>query len=215
MMRSNTLLIILFTIHIICRAQNFAGESKTVMLYNDFQPASIELSNGNVIKERHANIFLKNGKLLYKNTNNVIMQADMRNIKSVKFADREYIRIDTLLAYVVDTVDTNRLLCATLIDIDSYNAKLTNSQLLTKLDLSSSYVNTISLDNTLNEEDKSYPLINYFFFEIDNHIINVHERNIKKILPKDKQRIFKTIINTPQFDFGKIECLKHLLRELW
>lgn len=98
-MRSNILLIILFTIHIICRAQNFAGESKTVMLYNDFQPASIELSNGNVIKERHANIFLKNGKLLYKNTNNVIMQADMRNIKSVKFADREYIRIDTLLAY--------------------------------------------------------------------------------------------------------------------
>lgn len=215
MNKSNILIILLFATNIICNAQSFAGESQTVMLYKDFQSALIELSNGSVIKEKYANIFLKNGKLLYKNTNNVTMQADMRNIKSVKFVDREYIRIDTLLAYVVDTVESNRLLCATLIDIDSYNAKLTNSQLLTKLDLSSSYVNTISLENTLNEEDKSYPLINYFFFEIENNIINVHERDIKKILPKDKQRIFKTIINTPQFDFGKIECLKHMLRTLW
>lgn len=215
MNKSNILIILLFATHIICNAQSFAGESQTVMLYKDFQSALIELSNGSVIKEKYANIFLKNGKLLYKNTNNVTMQADMRNIKSVKFADREYIRIDTLLAYVVDTVESNRLLCATLIDIDSYNAKLKNSQLLTKLDLSSSYVNTISLENTLNEEDKSYPLINYFFFEIENNIINVHERDIKKFLPKEKQRIFKTIINTPQFDFGKIECLKHMLRTLW
>lgn len=215
-MRLNVLITILFVIHgIYCAAQNFAGEGKTIMMYKEFQPALIELYNGNVIKERNVNVFLKNGALLYKSRNSKIMQANMRNIKSVRFADREYIRIDTLLAYVVDTIGSNRLLCATLIDIDSYNAQLTNSQLLTSLDLSGNYVNTTSLDNIVSDENKSYPLVNHFFFEINNKIIHVHEREISKILPRDKRRIFKTIINTPQFDFGNTECLKRILKELW
>ena len=216
-MRLSILLItILLAIHGINGfAQNFAGNSKTITMYEEFQPASIELHNGNVIKEKHANVFLKNGKLLYKSRNNTIMQANMSNIKSVCFADREYIRIDTLLAYVIDTIGCNRLLCATLIDIDSYKSQLTNSQLVTKFDLGGSFVNVTSLDDIPNKEEISYPLVNYFFFEINNKIIRVHERDICKVLPKNKQRIFKTMIDSPQFDFGNQECLKRILRELW
>lgn len=216
-MRLSILLtIILLAIHGINGfAQNFAGDSKTIMIYKEFQPASIELNNGNVIKEKHANVFLKNGKLLYKGKNNTIMQANMRNIKSVCFADREYIRIDTLLAYVIDSIGRNKLLCATLIDVDSYKSQLTNSQLVTKFDLSESFVNVTSLDDIPNKEDRSYPLVNYFFFEINDKIIRVHERDIYRVLPKNKHRIFKTMINSPQFDFGNQECLKRILRELW
>lgn len=196
-------------------AQNFAGDSKTIMMYKEFQPASIELNNGNVIKEKYANVFLKNGKLLYKSKNNTIMQANMRNIKSVSFADREYICIDTLLAYVIDTIGCNRLLCSTMIDIDSYKSQLVNSQLVTKLDLGGSFVNVASLDDIPNKEERTYPLVNYFFFEINNKIIRVHERDIYRALPRNKQRIFKTMIDSPQFDFGNQECLKQILSELW
>ena len=97
-------------------AQDFAGYSDRTTVYETFQPARVTLTTGSVNFQKEANVFLKNGKLLFKkgSTN---MEADMRQIASVEFSDKSYICIDDMLATVIDTVGANRILCTTLIDL--------------------------------------------------------------------------------------------------
>lgn len=190
-------------------AQSDAGMSTKTTVYKDFQPAIIVLSNGKSITEKQANIFLKNGSLLYKH-NKSIMQANMENVSSVRFSDRSYLRIDTLLAYVVDTLKTNKLLCATLIDMESYANQIVNDRQITNLELGG-HVNISSIDNYLSDDIK-YPLVNYFFFEIDGKVIKAHERTLKKALPKAKQRMFNAIIQSPEFHWGEVESLTRILK---
>lgn len=210
-MKSFLLSVIVSILCIPLPAQNSAGNSVTTTVYKDFQPALITLTNGKSITQKKANVFLKNGSLVYKH-NKFTMQADMSKIQTVKFTDRTYLRVDTLLAYIVDTLEANKLLCATLIDINAYKTQLLNNRQITNLELGV-HVNVTSTDNSA-DEDKLYPLINYFFYEIDGKIIRAHERAILKMLPKEKQRQFKIILQSPDFDWGNTDYLIKILRLL-
>lgn len=192
-------------------AQSNAGNSERTTVYKDFQPAVILLSDGKSINEKSANIFLKNGALLYKH-NRITLQAEMSKIKSVKFADKEYVRVDTMLAYIVDTMHNNKLLCATLIDVEAYKSRLLYNRQITNFEIRSQ-VSVTSNDNS-SDEDKLYPLINYFFFEVDGKVVRAHERVIHKLLPKEKQRMYKTIIQSPNFDWQDKNSLMKLLNML-
>lgn len=208
-MKTNLLLILIL---IFCSnsafSQNSAGNSTRTTVYENFGPALISLSNGKSVIEKQANIFLKNGSLLYK-YNNSIRQAEISKIKSVKFSDRTYVRVDTLLAYVMDSVNDNKLLCATLVDMEAYKTQLLNDRQITNLELGN-HINVTAMGN-FDGENENYPLINFFFYEINGKIIKSHERAIQKALPKDKQRIFKTLIQSPSFSWGDIDSLKKIL----
>ncbi len=73
------------------------------------------------------------------------MQAEMKNVKKVDFADRTYLKVDTILAYIVDTLKDNKLLCATLIDLEAYKSEILNNKQITNLELGS-YVNVSTMD---------------------------------------------------------------------
>ena len=181
----------------------------SITQYKEFKPATILLSNGQIFRQPLANIFLKNSSLLY-NSGSQTKEANMANIQSVTFDDRQYIKIDTILAYQVDTVGHDALYKATVIDLVAYKTLLLNNRQITSLDLGEqiSYANV----DISTEEDHLFPLVDKFFYRYKDKFIKVHEREILRVLPKDKRRIFKSYISLPGFSWTDEQSLLNLLK---
>jgi hypothetical protein len=139
-------------------------------VYPDFKPAIIQLKDGRFIQQRLANIFLKNSSLLYMHGSQV-MEANMDNIVSVKFDDRFYQKVDTLLAYVVDSVGNDVLYQATVIDLPAYTALLRNNQVITNLSLGD-MISTTTMDISTSEDFK-FPLIDLFYFRFKGNLLKL------------------------------------------
>lgn len=191
---------------IVTYSQEAGSKSRRTTVCPQFIPATITLESGKTVKERFANVFMKNGTLLYKR-NGFNMQADMGRVKRVDFADRTYLKVDTMLAYVVDTVGNNKLLCSTVIDLNSYKTELLNNRQITNLELGS-HVNISTMDLS---DTNEYPLINIYYFDIAGKIIKVHERNVMRAIPKNKRREFTNIILSDGFSWTDKEWLMRLL----
>lgn len=200
-------LLLIFPI-ITINAQIVGKESLSVMAFDKFQPAIVTMNNGNTIKTMQANIFLKNGKLLFKR-GKTIMEAHMDGIASVDIAGYHYLKNDTCLSFVVDTLGRNKLLCTTLIDMESFRHQMINNKQVTDLEIAT-MVGVTTLD-LFADEDLTYPTINYFYFDIDGKIINAEERSIMKSVDKDKRRIVKSIIEMPGFTWSNVSSLMKLL----
>ena len=150
---------------------------------------------------------MANGALLYKH-GKTTMQAEMKNVKKVDFADRTYLKVDTILAYIVDTLKDNKLLCATLIDLEAYKSEILNNKQITNLELGS-YVNVSTMDlSDINE----YPLVNYYYYELNGEIIKVHERTITKKISKNKRTQLNTLMQAPDFSWDDIKWLMRVLK---
>lgn len=188
-------------------AQSNDFKSNRTIAYELFIPAIITLESGKIIKERHANVSLKNGSLLYKNKG-LNMQAEMSLIKQVDFTDRTYLKVDTMLAYIIDTLCNNKLLCVDLIDIETYKTDIINNRQITNLELGA-HVNIATMDLTNIDE---YPLINLYYYDIDGKIIKAQERIVQRNIPKEKRREFNAIINADGFSWDDSECLIKLLK---
>lgn len=194
-MRKLIFLILLSFISLAIYAQSSAGFSTTMTVNKDFGPAVITLTSGKTIVHKQSNISMTNGRLLYKK-GKLTMQANMDNIKSVDFAGQSYLRVDTALAQVVDSVQGNLLLRVTLIDIEAYRNQMINSSQVTSLDIGTA-VNITTIDPT----ESQYPVVNYYYYAVGGQIVKVHERNIRKALPKEKHRMLKSIIQSDGFDW--------------
>jgi hypothetical protein len=99
------------------------------------------------------------------------------------------------------------------IDVDAYNRLLRNNVNITNLDftMSGDHLAYTTLDTT-SEDDFLMPLINHFYYELDGKIIRVHERDIWRRLPKEKRRIYKTIVGKDDFSWTRVESLMELLK---
>ena len=62
------------------------------------------------------------------------------------------------------------------------------------------------------DEDRLYPLAKYYFVFTNGKPLSANERSLSAIVPKDKRRIFKTIISLPDFSWGDPQSLKRLLK---
>ena len=189
-------------------AQKFVGYSDRTTVYEKYQPARITLYNGKVIMQKEANIFLKNGRLLFKK-GMFDMVADMAPIQTVEFADRQYVKVDTILATVIDTLGGNRLLCTTTIDLAAFNNRAVNDRVITSLQLGGDQVGSTDID--LSAGNKQYPLVNNYFFEIDGKIVELHERTIRRLLPKKKRDRFDFYLQMPEFDWFDKSSLHKIL----
>lgn len=179
-----------------------------VMAYEKFVPAKITMTNGKTIKVAQANVFLKNSTLLYKSGSN-IMQAAMKNVKYVDFADRRYERLDTLLAFEVDTIGKNRLMCSPQLDLESLKRTLMNNQVVDNFQLSDMVsINSFEIQAS---EEIEYPIFNKYFFVIDGKVVRVGDRYTSRVVPKDKQRLYKNLISRPQFDWENPQSLISVL----
>ncbi len=208
-------LFLVFSLCLLCSIQCFAqipsGTSKSTMVFDKFHPAVITMNGGQKLSVSQANIFLKGSALLYKKGKSV-MAANMDNISSVDIDGSHFMRIDTLLAEVIDTVGQGMLLCATVIDVDAFRTMLENSREITNLEIRD-MVSVSSID-LISDEDKHYPLAKYYFYFIDGKALVANERSLSTIVPKDKRRIFKSIISLPDFSWGNPQSLKRLLKAI-
>lgn len=181
----------------------------SLTLYQEFQPATIHLVDGKQLKVGFANIFLKNSGLLYKSGQDT-KEANLKTLTRVDFKDRTYYRIDSVLAYQVDTVNHQQLYCATRIDLIAWKGLIVNNRNMTDISLSDmlSYTTTDLADL----QDIHFPLINVYYFNINGKYVLAHERNLKRMLDKEKRRLMASVMSEPGFSWSSEESLFKLLK---
>ncbi len=205
---------ILICFMLLAAVQGFA-QRRTLMAtqYREFRPSVITFSDGHKSRQSLTNVFLKNSSLLFMRGENA-MEANMDNIVAVDFeGDRSYVVIDKQMAYLVDSVGSNALYCIELFDQESYERNLRNNVNISSLDFSSDQLGTTTVDlNT--EEDYKMPVFQHFFIYYNGQYIKVHERELKRKLPKDKVVMMRRIMALPDFSWQSTESLKQLLKAI-
>ena len=157
-MRTVVLCILIAVGSAVTEAQTIAGRSRFSTFYELFKPGIVHLSNGKATRHPQLNIFLRNGRLLFRK-GTTIMQADMETIRRVDFPDAVFVRVDSAMAEVVDTVGSYRLLRTTLIDMEAYRTQLVNDREITDIGFGD-LIGFTALDPS-SEEALLYPLVNY------------------------------------------------------
>ena len=204
------LLLVMFLFPTFIAAQESAMSSVRgrTTLYPTFSPATVDLADGRVVKERNANIFLKNSTLVFK-SGNVVKKVRTSLISKVEFADATYYRVDTLLASVVDSVQGRALYKASIIDIEAYNALMTANSSVTDV-VVAEYVSVGSVERTATE-DKDYPLIDYYFMDFQGKQVLMEDRKLYRMVPKEKRRLYKNTISAPDFSWTSPKSLCKLM----
>ena len=195
--------------------QSVFGQERTTKLtvYPEYKPSIITLSDGRQITQQFTNIFLKNSSLLYM-SGSVAKEANMANVSSVQFDDRFYVRIDSLLAYQVDSVGNDRLYCATIIDQEAYLQNLKNNQVMTNINFHNfDQVSTTSVDLS-NEDDYLFPLINIYYYRLGGKFVRCHDRSLSNVLNKEKKRMLRTFVHMDDFSWSDEKSLIELLKRL-
>lgn len=195
--------------------QSVFGQERTTKLtvYPEFKPSIITLSDGRQITQQFTNIFLKNSSLLYMSAS-VAKEANMANVSSVQFDDRFYVRIDSLLAYQVDSVGNDGLYCATIIDQEAYLQNLKNNQVMTNINFHNfDQVSTTSVDLS-NEDDYLFPLINIYYYRLGGKFVRCHDRSLSNVLNKEKKRMLRTFVHMDDFSWSDEKSLIELLKRL-
>jgi hypothetical protein len=183
-------------------------------LYKQFKPSVITLKTGRTINQPLTNVFLKNGSLVYLN-GELTMEANMETIAAVEFDDRKYINIDNQLAYMVDSVGSNILYRIDLLDIVAYNQNIRNNINISNMGFESGAITTTSMDLN-NEDDYKLPVFSHFYFFYNGEFVKVHEREVSRVLPKDKdvKRKYRTIIGMDNFSWTNDKSLMQLLEAI-
>ena len=185
--------------------------TSTVMVYKDFQPAQVKLVDGRTIKVPKANVFLKHSTLVYKSGTSV-KEANMKTVQTVDIADRHYVRIDTVLAFLVDTVEANAVYQQQVIDREAYEASFRNERMITDIQFGEQ-INLITLDPSM-DSAAVYPVINTFYYRYNGKIMKVHDRELWRQLPKDKRRIMQSMMAEPGFSWTRRESVVRMLQAL-
>ena len=207
-MRKTILLTILFAT-IFCHASQAQEVTPSVTVYKEFRPATVYLTSGKKAKIQLANIFLKNSSLLYMQ-NNTAMEAIMNTINRVEFEDRTYYRLDTILAYRVESVDNNVLYCAQTIDVAAFQQQRRNNVNISNLDLGEIIgVTTVDIGDVT-----EFPIKSEFFFLLDGKLVKVHERTLKLVLNKEQRRLMASVMNMQGFSWTDPKSLTTLLKTL-
>ena len=206
--------ILLATLKVAAQEQEI---TTAITVFPNFQPATVYLTSGRKMEIPLANIFLKNGALLYMSGDD-IKEANMKTLLRAEFGDKVYIRIDSMLACQVDSIGDNALFRAKIIDIKAYKQSRANSANITNLDLSYLTDTSASLSyNTIEATDKSelqFPVESVYFFRLDDQFIRVHERTLKRTLPKEKRRVMESVMNMPGFSWTNEKYLMMILEKI-
>jgi hypothetical protein len=182
-------------------------------VFPEFRHATVYMTDGKKLDIPMANIFLKNSSLLYI-SGELTKEASTDNLLRVDFKDRSYIRIDSVLAYQVDTVGTNALFCAKVLDLKAYKQLLANNQNITNLDLndlSSMNMFQFTTVDIGDEKDIHFPVIPLYYFRINDQFVFVHERHLKRFFDKENRRRMESVMNLPDFSWTNEKFLLKIL----
>ena len=180
-----------------------------VTVYNEFQPATIITADGKKVKVPLANIFLKNSSLLYKSGVQT-KEAYTNTLQRVEFKDRTYYRVDTVLAYRVDTVGADALFCSQRIDFDAYYRMRANNRTLTDLSIGDQVSYTTA--DLGDERDIHFPVVSVYYYLYHGKYVRCHERNLSRLLNKEQKRMMATMMNDKSFSWTDEQSLLKLLK---
>lgn len=181
--------------------------------FPEFRPATVYLADGKKMEIPLANIFLKNSSLLYL-SGEVTKEANTKNLLRVDFKDRSYIRIDSVLAYEVDTVRSNALYCAKVLDLKAYQQMLKNNSNITNLDLNSLMSMDMFQYTTIDLQDAQdihFPVIPLYYYRINGKFVLVHERHLKRFFDKEDRRRMESVMNLQGFSWTDEKSLLKIL----
>lgn len=191
--------------------QGHAQTTPAVTVYKEFRPATIHLADGRLLKVSLANIFLKNSSLLYKSGVDT-KEANLKTLTQVDFEDRSYYKIDSLLAYQVDTIGNDALYCAQKIDFVAWRQMVANNSVLSSLDLGDMI--GYSYAELADEQDLHFPIIQLYFFRLNDKFVLAHERNLKRVLNKEKRRLMESMMIDKSFSWTDEQSLLKLLKTI-
>lgn len=181
--------------------------------FPEFRPATATMADGKKMDIPLANIFLKNSSLLYI-SGELTKEANTKNLLRVDFKDRSYIRIDSVLAYQVDTVGKNALFCAKVLDLKAYkqllinNSNITNLNMNDLLSMNMLQYTTVDIGDT---QDIHFPVIPLYYYRINDKFVLVHERHLKRFFDKENRRRMESVMNMPGFSWTNEEFLLKIL----
>lgn len=181
--------------------------------FPEFRPATAYLADGKKLDIPMANIFLKNSSLLYL-SGELTKEADTKNLMRVDFKDRSYFRIDSVLAYQVDTVRSYALYCAKVLDIKAYKQLIINNSNITNLDINDIMSNNMLQYTTVDigdAQDIHFPVIPLYYYKINNKYVFVHERHLKRFFDKENRRRMESVMNLPGFSWTDESFLLKIL----
>ena len=182
-------------------------------VFPEFRPATATMTDGKKMDIPMANIFLKNSSLLYI-SGELTKEANTKNLLRVDFKDRSYIRIDSVLAYQVDTVGKNALFCAKVLDLKAYkqllinNSNITNLNMNDLLSMNMLQYTTVDIGDT---QDIHFPVIPLYYYRINDKFVLVHERHLKRFFDKENRRRMESVMNMPGFSWTNEEFLLKIL----
>ena len=207
-------LVISFTVLIMAAVKVAAQEvTPQLTVFPEFRHATVYMTDGKKLDIPMANIFLKNSSLLYI-SGELTKEASTDNLLRVDFKDRSYIRIDSVLAYQVDSVGANALFCAKVLDLKAYKQLLANNQNITNLDLndlSSMNMFQFTTVDIGDEKDIHFPVIPLYYFRINDQFVFVHERHLKRFFDKENRRRMESVMNLPDFSWTNEKFLLKIL----
>ena len=207
-------IVLLATLKVAAQKQDITS---AITVYPTFQPATVTLTSGRKMEIPLANIFLKNGALLYMSGDD-IKEANMQTILRAEFADRTYIRIDSMLCYQVDSIGNDALFCVRVLDVKAYKQSRANSANITNLDLTALTTTSSSLSyNTIEATDISelqFPVEDVYYYRLDDKFVRVHERHLKRTLSKEKRQIMESVMNMPGFTWTNEKYLMMILEKI-
>ena len=191
------------------------AQDRTTMatLYREFKPSTIYLTNGKKLKQNLTNVFLKNSTLVYLQ-GTYTMEAKMSNIGRVEFDDRTYEVVENQLATLVDSIGQDCIYRVDYLDLDAYQTRLKNNIQISSMSLGDQIsTSTIDLNN---EDDYKFPLVHKYYMRYGGEVFHVHEREIWRRLPKDKdvRRMFKTIVGGSDFSWTDDASVVRLLKAI-
>ena len=200
-------------------AQIPSGRSKTVTLFQDFQPAIIKLKDGKQSVHKQTNIFLKNSTLVYKKMpTGEIMEASMPVVESITMGERNFINVKNQLAEVVATEGNASLVRVRIIDVETMKGEYLNNSTITNLsmldDLSAGRAIGESMSSTRMdgvEEEEPYPLMDTYYYVAGGKVTLAHERSVKLVIKKDQRKEYQVAISL-DFNWAKQEDLVKLLK---
>lgn len=182
-------------------------------VFPEFRPATVYMTDGKKLDIPMANIFLKNSSLLYI-SGELTKEVDTKNLLRVDFKDQSYIRIDSVLAYRVDTVGANALFCAKVLDLKAYKQQVANNSNITNLDLNDLATMNMFQYTTIDINDVKdihFPVIPLYYYRINDQFVLVHERNLKRFFDKENRRRMESVMNLPDFSWTDEKSLLKIL----
>ena len=195
------------------------GRSKTVTMFNDFQPAIIKFKDGKESVHKQTNIFLKNSTLIYKKMpTGEIMEASMPVVAGLTIGERNFVNVKNQLAEVITTEGKASLVRVRTIDIETMkgeylnNSTITNSSMLDDLSAGRAIgesMSTTRIDGA--DDEEPYPLMDTYYYVAGNKATLAHERAVKLVIKKDQRKDYQIAISM-DFNWARQEDLVKLLK---